>query len=57
MPQAHKAFAASDVDERLGKQGLRLPLGTPEEFAALIAADSARWDGVIQKADIRLESN
>jgi tripartite-type tricarboxylate transporter receptor subunit TctC len=29
--------------------------GTPEEFAALIAADSAKWGEVIKRAGIRLE--
>ena len=43
--------------ERLTKQGLRLPLGTPEEFAGLIAAESTRWGDVIRKGGIKLESN
>src|SRR5882672_8842811 len=55
--EARKAFAAPEVRERLGKQGLRLPLGTPEEFAALIAAESTRWGDVIRQGGIKMESN
>jgi tripartite-type tricarboxylate transporter receptor subunit TctC len=52
---ARKAFEAPEVRERLTKQGLRLPLGTPEEFAGLIAAESTRWGDVIRKGGIKLE--
>jgi tripartite-type tricarboxylate transporter receptor subunit TctC len=45
------------VRERLSKQGLQLPLGSPEEFAALIAAESKRWGEVIRAGGIKLESN
>jgi tripartite-type tricarboxylate transporter receptor subunit TctC len=55
--EARKAFEAPEVRERLTKQGLRLPLGTPEEFAGLIAAESTRWGDVIRKGGIKLESN
>jgi tripartite-type tricarboxylate transporter receptor subunit TctC len=55
--QTRKAYEASEVSERLTKQGLRLPLGTPEDFAALIAADSKRWGDVIRQGGIKLESN
>ena len=39
------------------KQGLALPLGSPEEFAALIAAESRRWGEVIRTGGIKLEGN
>ena len=55
--EARMAFEVPEVRERLGKQGLRLPLGTPEEFAALIAAESKRWGEVVRKGGIKLESN
>jgi tripartite-type tricarboxylate transporter receptor subunit TctC len=55
--QTRKAYEASEVSERLTKQGLRLPLGTPEDFAALIVADSKRWGDVIRQGGIKLESN
>ena len=43
--------------ERLSKQGLQLPLGSPEEFAALIVAESKRWGEVIRTGGIKLEGN
>src|SRR5262249_40951189 len=46
-----------EVRERLSKQGLQLPLGSPEEFAVLIAAESKRWGEVIRTGGIKLESN
>ena len=55
--EARKAFEVPEVRERLTKQGLRLPLGTPEEFAGLIAAESTRWGDVMRKGGIKLESN
>ncbi len=55
--EARMAFAVPEVRERLGKQGLRLLLGTPEEFAALIAAEGERWGEVVRKGGIKLESN
>ena len=45
--QAMRQFQASIGDEPAG--------GTPEEFAALIAADSQKWGEVIKRAGIRLE--
>jgi len=45
--QAMRQFQASIGDEAAG--------GTPEEFAALIAADSQKWGEVIKRAGIRLE--
>jgi len=55
--ESRKAFEAPDVRGRLAKQGLQLPLGSPEEFAALIAAESKRWGDVIRNGGIKLESN
>jgi tripartite-type tricarboxylate transporter receptor subunit TctC len=55
--ETSKAFEVPEVRERLGKQGLQLPLGSPEEFAALIAAESKRWGEVIRTGGIKLESN
>jgi tripartite-type tricarboxylate transporter receptor subunit TctC len=55
--ESRKAFEALEVRERMTRQGLQLPLGTPEEFAGIIAAESKRWGEVIQKGGIRLESN
>src|SRR4029077_6405071 len=54
----------ADIDRALGSPAMRQfyatigdePAGgTPEEFAALIAADSQKWGEVIKRAGIRLE--
>jgi tripartite-type tricarboxylate transporter receptor subunit TctC len=55
--ESRYAFAVPETRERLSKQGLQLPLGTPEEFAQLIAAESRRWGDVIRKGGIKLEGN
>jgi tripartite-type tricarboxylate transporter receptor subunit TctC len=53
--ETRKAFSASDVRERFIAQGITLPLGTPEQFAAFIAADSKRWGDVIRRGNIKVE--
>ena len=53
--EARKAFEAPDVRERLSAQNLTLPLGTPEDFAAHIAAETKRWGDVIRAAGIKME--
>ena len=55
--EARRAYEVPETRERLTRQGLRLPLGTPEEFAALIAAEGKRWGEVIRRGNIKLESN
>lgn len=53
--EARRAFAAEPVRQRYLSQGTLLPLETPDEFAAHIAAEQAKWAQVIRKANIRLE--
>jgi tripartite-type tricarboxylate transporter receptor subunit TctC len=53
--ETRKAFAAPDVRERFLAQGMTLPLGTPEEFGAFIAAESRRWGDIVRKANIRMD--
>jgi hypothetical protein len=40
---------------RLVAQGALLPLGSPEDFAAFIAAERNRWGEVIRRAGIKTE--
>lgn len=50
-----KAVQAPDVREKLVAQGA-MPVGnTPEEFAAFIRAESARWAKVVKSAGIRAD--
>jgi tripartite-type tricarboxylate transporter receptor subunit TctC len=50
-----KALALPDVRERLGAIGLELVGNRPEEFAAQIKADIAKWRKVIREVNIRAE--
>jgi tripartite-type tricarboxylate transporter receptor subunit TctC len=53
--ETKKAFSAPDLRARLEGQGLTLPLGTPEEFGAHVAAETKRWGEVIRRGNIKLE--
>ena len=53
--EARRAFEAPDVRERLSAQNLTLPLGSPEDFAAHIGAETKRWGDVIRTAGIKME--
>jgi len=48
-------MAASGLRENLAKQGLIAVTGTPEELAALIGADLARWSKVVADGKISLD--
>ena len=45
-------LATGDIVARLVQQGLIPSVGTPEDFAALIGADIARWQEVVSRAKI-----
>jgi tripartite-type tricarboxylate transporter receptor subunit TctC len=53
--EARKAFTSGDLKARLEAQGFTLPLGSPEDFAKHIAAETIRWGGVIRKGNVRME--
>jgi tripartite-type tricarboxylate transporter receptor subunit TctC len=53
--EAKKAFSAPDLNAKLVGQGLTLPLGTPEQFGAHVAAETTRWGEVIRKGNIKTE--
>jgi tripartite-type tricarboxylate transporter receptor subunit TctC len=48
-----RALADPTVRRRMAEQGMEPLDGTPERFAARIAADRRRWAEVIRAADIR----
>jgi tripartite-type tricarboxylate transporter receptor subunit TctC len=48
-------FSETETRERFVSQGAVLPLGTPEDLAAFVAADSQRWGRVIRAAGIKLD--
>lgn len=52
--QANVAFAAPEVREQFARQGVTLPLGTPETLGAHVAAEYQKWGDVVSKAHITL---
>ena len=51
----NKALAAPDMREKITGPGNEVGGGTPEEFAAFIAAESKRWSALVKSANIKLE--
>ncbi|MDI9331392.1 MAG: tripartite tricarboxylate transporter substrate binding protein [Alphaproteobacteria bacterium] len=51
----NKALADPDVREKITSQGNEVMGGTPEQFAALIRAESPRWGKVVRDARITPE--
>jgi tripartite-type tricarboxylate transporter receptor subunit TctC len=43
------------MKEKLAVQGAEVAGGSPEEFAALIRADTSTWSRVVKDAGIRIE--
>jgi len=50
-----KALSAPDVGEKLAAQGATPVGNSPEEFAAFIRAESARWGKVVKDAGIKAD--
>lgn len=50
-----KAMNTPDVKERLEKSGLTVVANKPDEFAAFIRAEKAKWGEVVKKADVKIE--
>jgi tripartite-type tricarboxylate transporter receptor subunit TctC len=48
-------FATQDTQARLARLGAAPMTGTPDAFAALIAAEMPKWAAVVKAAGIRLE--
>ena len=49
-----KIAARTDMRERLAQLGLDVAVNSPDEFAAVIKADIAKWAKVIKDANIKL---
>lgn len=50
-----RIIAQPDVRERMGVLGMEPVGNSPEEFAALVLADIARWSKVIRDSNIRID--
>jgi tripartite-type tricarboxylate transporter receptor subunit TctC len=53
--EINRALQAADVRERMTALGVEPTGGTPEQFAQLIRADTARWGKVVADARIRID--
>lgn len=51
----NQALQTAEVKEKITSQGNELGGGTPDQFAALIRAESPRWGKVVRDARIELE--
>jgi tripartite-type tricarboxylate transporter receptor subunit TctC len=54
--QIARTLALPDYKEKLAAQGVEPFISTPEQFAALLRADMAKYAKVIKAADIRFEN-
>jgi tripartite-type tricarboxylate transporter receptor subunit TctC len=50
-----KALALPEVKAALAAQGMEIAPSSPEEMAALMRSDAARWAGVVKQAGIKAE--
>ena len=53
--QVLKAIAGADVRDQMAKLGLEPGGSTPQQYAAMIADELARWRNVVKLAGIKLE--
>jgi tripartite-type tricarboxylate transporter receptor subunit TctC len=49
------AMSAPELVRQMADAGIEVRLGSPQEFAALIRADMAKWAAVVKRADVRLD--
>jgi tripartite-type tricarboxylate transporter receptor subunit TctC len=52
--QANEIYSAPEVRDQFARQGVSLPLGTPQALGAHVAAEYAKWGDVVRKANITL---
>jgi tripartite-type tricarboxylate transporter receptor subunit TctC len=50
-----KAFNAPDVKSQVESTGSYVAGDTPEEFAAFVTSESAKWSKVVREAGIRAD--
>ena len=48
-------MSAPDMVRQMGDAGIEVRLSSPQEFAALIRSDSAKWAEVVQRSGVRLD--
>ncbi|MDH5286490.1 MAG: tripartite tricarboxylate transporter substrate binding protein [Betaproteobacteria bacterium] len=53
--EINKALASSTVTQRFADDNAAAGVGSPEDFAAFIAKEQARWKEVVERGKIRIE--
>src|SRR5262249_23648242 len=53
--ELNAALAAEDVKTRLATEGAEALPGTPEIYAADIAAEEKKWGGLVEKLGLKVE--
>ena len=53
--EINKALQSASVTQRYAADNASAEIGSPEQFAAFIAREQARWREVVRKADIKIE--
>jgi len=52
--QANEAYSAPEVRDQFARQGVNLPLGTPQALGDHVRAEYAKWGEVVRRANITL---
>jgi tripartite-type tricarboxylate transporter receptor subunit TctC len=53
--ETRRVFSDPELRERWIMQGAAFDLGSPDQFAAMMAADSERWGRVVRAGGIKAE--
>ena len=48
-------MVSADLVRQIADAGIEVRLGGPQEFAALIRSDLARWSAVVKRADVKMD--
>jgi tripartite-type tricarboxylate transporter receptor subunit TctC len=50
-----RIYALPEMRENLGRQGAEVRTNSPDEFAAFIRTEKAKWAKVVKDADVKVE--
>jgi tripartite-type tricarboxylate transporter receptor subunit TctC len=53
--ESNEALKSADVEKVLAADGLTAAGGTPEQFRAILASETARWGKVVKQAGVKIE--
>ncbi len=53
--EMNKALRSSNVTQRYAADNAAISIGSPEEFAAFIKKEQARWERVVKRSNLKIE--